>query len=297
MDLYKKDTMVKSFTSSDVLKNGRSYNDRPDQHSDSLQILILNLMSEKINTENQFKRLFKRTQHNVEITFLRTATYEPKNTPKNYLDKNYKIFSEIKNKHFDGFISTGSAVEKLEFEEVKYWNELLSIFDWVKVKKIPSYFICWAAQAALNHRYGIRKIDYPKKQFGVFNHFYNGSNNNLSNYWKNPVQIPVSRYTGVSKEDIDLCSNLEVILSSPDTGVSLISDKNSKDFYNLNHFEYDRLTLDREYHRDKKNGEKISLPENYYPKNNPNNEPVNCWKTDSINFFNYWLSIIKKKTE
>tara|TARA_B100000686_G_C16746077_1_gene949510 strand:- start:48 stop:917 length:870 start_codon:yes stop_codon:yes gene_type:complete len=289
--------MGKTSTGNGLLKNGRSFNGRPDQQSDSLQILILNLMSEKINTEDQFKRLFKRTEINVEITFLRTATYESKNTSKEYLEKNYKIFSEIKDKHFDGFISTGSAVEKLPFQEVKYWDELLSIFDWVKEKHIPSYFICWGAQAALNHRYGIRKIDYPEKQFGIFSHSYNGSSNNLSDYWKNPIQIPVSRYTGVSQEDLDQCSDLEIVLSSSDTGACLIAEKNSNDFYNLNHFEYDRLTLDREYSRDRKNGVKINLPSNYYPNDNPENEPINCWKTDSLIFFNYWLSRIRKERQ
>ena len=89
----------------------------------------------------------------------------------------------------------------------------------------------------------------------------------------------MSRYTGVSKEDIDLCSDLEIVLSSSDTGVCLITEKNSNDFYNLNHFEYDRLTLDNEYNRDRKNGVKIALPSNYYPNDNPENEPINCWKT------------------
>lgn len=286
--------MGKKSTGHNVLKNGRSNkSDRPDQHNDSLHILILNLMSEKINTENQFKHLFKRTNTEVKLTFLRTATYESKNTPKQYLKENYKVLSEVSNSHFDGFISTGSAIEKLPFEKVKYWDELLDIFDWVKGKQIPSYFICWGAQAALNHRYGIRKIEYPEKQFGIFSHTYSGANNNLSDSWKEPVQIPVSRYTGISNDDVDLCPDLEILLHSSDTGICLIADKYSNDYYNLNHFEYDRLTLHKEYERDINNGLKVNIPVNYYPEDNPKKNPINCWKSDSIIFFNYWLSNIK----
>ena len=50
-----------------------------------LQIALLNLMPNKIRTEEQFLRLLGNTALQVELTFLTTATYQSKHTPISYL--------------------------------------------------------------------------------------------------------------------------------------------------------------------------------------------------------------------
>ena len=95
-----------------------------------LQILILNLMPKKIETETQLSRLLGNTPLQVEMELIRTASYESKNVTKDHLIRFYKTFDEVKHRNFDGMIITGAPVELLPFEEVEYWDELCEIMEW-----------------------------------------------------------------------------------------------------------------------------------------------------------------------
>src|SRR5690625_1782801 len=95
-----------------------------------LNIAILNLMPEKEKTELQLLRLLGNTPLQVNITFLHTATHVSKNVSKSHLDTFYSTFDDIKHKRFDGMIITGAPIELMPFEEVHYWDELVTIMDW-----------------------------------------------------------------------------------------------------------------------------------------------------------------------
>ena len=94
-----------------------------------IQILILNLMPLKEETELQLLRSLSNTPLQVDVTFMAVASHEAKNTSLSHLNKFYETFSELKEKRFDGMIITGAPVEQMEFEEVDYWNELQVIMD------------------------------------------------------------------------------------------------------------------------------------------------------------------------
>ena len=123
----------------------------------TIEIAVLNLMPNKVETEQQLKKKLGSFSKNVNFTVLRTATYTSKNTDVSYLDYYYYDFDSIKNKSFNGFICTGAPLEKMPFESVIYWKELTKFFDWANKNVFSSYFICWGAQAALYHYYGIEK--------------------------------------------------------------------------------------------------------------------------------------------
>ena len=67
-------------------------------------------------------------------------------------------------------IITGAPVEQMEFEEVDYWEEVTQIMDWSETHVTSTIFLCWAAQAALYHFYGLKKRKLDKKMFGLFWH-------------------------------------------------------------------------------------------------------------------------------
>ena len=100
-----------------VMKEGRA------THQDirPLRILILNLMPTKIETETQLLRLLSNSPLQVDIELLQTATHEPKNTSKLYLERFYRTFDDIRDQKFDGMIITGAPLECIDFEEVDYW--------------------------------------------------------------------------------------------------------------------------------------------------------------------------------
>ncbi len=135
-----------------------------------LRIAIFNLMPTKIATETQLLRLLGNTAIQVEPVLFRMDSHDSKNTPEEHLQTFYKTFDEIRGEKFDGLIITGAPVEHLPFEEVDYWNELKEIFTWGYTHVFAHLYICWAAQAALYHQFGIQKYALPAKQFGAFAH-------------------------------------------------------------------------------------------------------------------------------
>ena len=132
-----------------------------------IQILILNLMPLKEETELQLLRSLSNTPLQVDVTFMAVASHEAKNTSLSHLNKFYETFSELKEKRFDGMIITGAPVEQMEFEEVDYWNELQVIMDWTESHVTSTIFLCWAAQAGLYHFYGLKKrqLDYSGTKY------------------------------------------------------------------------------------------------------------------------------------
>ena len=97
-----------------------------------LHILLLNLMPTKIDTETQLARLLGNTPLQIELELLQTATHKAHNVSQEHMIAFYKTFSEIQDEYFDGMIITGAPVEKMEFEEVDYWEELCEIMEWSK---------------------------------------------------------------------------------------------------------------------------------------------------------------------
>ena len=128
-----------------------------------LQIAVLNLMPTKIVTETQLLRLLGNTPLQVEVTLVRTSSYQSKNTPEEHMLTFYKTFDQIKEDKFDALIITGAPIEHLAFEQVDYWEELKQIMDWGLENVFALLYICWGAQAALYHQFGIPKYPLPAK--------------------------------------------------------------------------------------------------------------------------------------
>ena len=112
-----------------------------------LEIIVLNLMPIKQDTELQLLRGLSNTPLQIDVTFLQMSSHVSKNTSASHIKKFYQTFEEIKNNNYDGMIITGAPVEKLEFEEVNYWDELITVMEWSKKHVTSTIHICWGAQA------------------------------------------------------------------------------------------------------------------------------------------------------
>ena len=95
------------------------------------------------------------------------ASHDSKNVSKEHLLAFYKTFDDIKDNKYDGLIITGAPVEKLDFHDVDYWDELTTLLEWSKTHVFSSFFICWAAQAALYYFYGVSTYLLSHKLTGV----------------------------------------------------------------------------------------------------------------------------------
>ncbi len=255
-----------------------------------LNILILNLMPTKIETETQLLRLLSNSPLQVEIELLQVKSHKSKNTSQEHMLKFYKTFDEICDKKYDGLIVTGAPVENLEFEEVDYWDELCDIFEWSKKNVYSTFHICWGAQAALYYHYGVPKYPLEEKLFGVFPHRCLDNLHPLMRGLDDEFYVPHSRHTENRRSDIALVKDLQIISYSEKAGVHLVSDMACRNFFATGHSEYDRETLAKEYFRDVNKGLPIKVPYNYFPDDDPQRTPKMSWKGTANLLFTNWLN-------
>ncbi len=255
-----------------------------------LRIAILNLMPLKEDTEVQILRSLSNTPLQVDITFLSTGTYVGKNTASSHLDQFYLTFDDIKHLKFDGLIITGAPVEQMEFEEVTYWEELKTIMEWSKTNVTSTFHICWGAQAGLYYHYGIPKISLEEKLFGVYKHHVLNRKIPLIRGFDDVFYAPHSRYTTVSKEEIQKKPELTVLAESKEAGVFIVIAKDGRQVFVTGHPEYDRTTLDKEYKRDIDKGLDIDLPENYYTDGLTYVIPELTWRSHANALYTNWLN-------
>lgn len=255
-----------------------------------LEVVILNLMPLKEDTELQLLRSLSNTPLQVNITFIRTGTYESKNVARKHLERFYATFEEIQKRKFDGLIITGAPVEKMPFEEVEYWDELTRIMDWSKENVTSTLHICWGAQAGLYYRYGVSKYDLPKKFSGIYKHYTFHKRTPLVRGFDDSFLVPQSRYTGVNRDEIVSNPLLEIVAESKETGPYLIIAEDGKNIFVTGHPEYDTMTLDQEYKRDLEKGINPDIPVNYYPDDNPDNKPIKSWRCHANTLYFNWLN-------
>lgn len=256
----------------------------------ALEILILNLMPTKKETELQLMRLLSNTPLHINTTLLKTSSYTSKNTSKYHLDKFYKTFNEIKNRNFDGMIITGAPVEHLDFEAVEYWPELVEIMDYSQNHVTSVFHICWGAQAALYHHYGVNKVPLDKKLFGVFNHKIHQKNHLLLKGFDDYFLAPHSRHTANDLEVIKNHNCIITLASSEAAGFLLGISKDEKNIFCSGHLEYSKDTLHKEYQRDLNKGSEINMPLNYYENNNDKSPIINRWRSHAFLLFMNWIN-------
>lgn len=255
-----------------------------------LRIVILNLMPLKITTETDLVRLLSNTPLQIEISFMKLRSHTPKNTPVEHMKAFYKDFELMREERFDGMIVTGAPVEQMPFEEVGYWPEVSSIFDWARTHVTSTLYICWAAQAGLYRFYGIPKYDLPEKMFGIFEHRVNRPLLPIFRGFDDVFYVPHSRHTEVRRADIERCPELDIISESDESGVYMVMARGGREFFITGHSEYSPYTLDGEYKRDLAKGLPIRMPKNYYRGDDPSQPPLVRWRAHANLLFSNWLN-------
>ncbi len=255
-----------------------------------LQILILNLMPLKEDTETQLLRALSNTPLQVDCTFLMIESHKSKNTSQTHLNKFYTYFADIKYNQYDGMIITGAPIELYDYEQVGYWNELCEIMEWSKLYVTSTLHICWGAQAGLYYHYGIQKYERKSKLSGVYTHQVLHRKTPLVRSMDDYVNCPHSRYTEVLEEDIAKEEELVILAKSKEAGVLLVTDRIGRQIFVQGHPEYDRMSLSNEYHRDVAKGLSPAVPINYFEDNNPANTPILTWRNFSNTLYANWLN-------
>ena len=260
-----------------------------------LKIGLLNLMPLKIQTENQFSRLIGSTPLQIELTLIRMSEHKSKHTSSDHMKSFYKSFEDIKEQKFDGLIITGAPIEHLEFNEVTYWNELKTIFEWTQNNVHSTFGVCWGGMAMINHFHNVEKHILGKKVFGCHRCQVTDPTSRFLTGFSDDLVIPVSRWTENKTSEI-LKAGLKILIDSETSGPCLVEDEKHNALYIFNHFEYDKETLKQEYDRDIKNNTPINIPMNYYPNDDPKMPPLNKWRSHAHLLYGNWINQIYQTT-
>ena len=261
-----------------------------------LRIALLNLMPQKIQTENQFARLIGATPLQIEFTLIRMSAHQTKNTAASHMEEFYRTFNMVRDEKFDGLIITGAPIEHLDFEEVTYWDEMVEVMNWTQTNVHSTFGVCWGGMAMINHFHGIQKHMLNKKAFGCFRHQNIAPSSPYLRGFSDDFVIPVSRWTEMREDEIKGAFGLKVLLRSEETGPCLVEDSAHNALYIFNHFEYDSTTLKQEYDRDVANGTETNIPGNYYPQDDPSLAPQNRWRSHAHLLYGNWINEIYQTT-
>ena len=255
-----------------------------------LEILILNLMPVKPDYETQLLRALSNTPLQVNVTYLNVSTHHSKNTSASHINKFYTTFGQIQEFYYDGMILTGAPVEDMEFEEVNYWEELQGIMEWTKTHVTSTLYVCWGAMAGMYYHFGIPKVQFSRKLFGIYKHRVLDRCDPLVRSFDDVFDAPHSRYSGVRREDVVNHSELQLLAESREAGVYLVKSCDGRHIFLFGHPEYDRMSLDAEYRRDLAKGIDIQVPENYYENDDPDTTPLLTWRGHANTLYTNWLN-------
>lgn len=267
-------------------------NDRRASRQDirPMQVGILNLMPNKIETEIQLLRLLSNTPLQINIDFIRIDNQAPKNTPKAHMDNFYHQFDEVAAKKYDGLIVTGAPLALMPYESVKFWDKICVVMDWAKRHVQSTLFLCWAAHAAIYHFYGVDRRIRQHKLSGVYRHQVNDLHDELLRGVDPQFWAVHSRYGEIPPEDYKQRCGLNILAESEQAGVYVAASPDKRLVFVTGHPEYDPHTLHDEYQRDFKAELEPAIPVNYYPNDDPDQPPVMSWRAQGNLLFSNWLN-------
>ncbi|GAB1263423.1 homoserine O-succinyltransferase [Aurantivibrio infirmus] len=266
--------------------------DQQAEHQDirPLKILLLNLMPKKIETEIHILRMLSNTPLQVDLELMRIHDKPSKNTSIEHMHAFYKDFENVKNQKYDGMIITGAPLGKIPFEDVVFWDELKVVLDWSTTHVTSTLFLCWAVQAIMFHQYGINKRVLDKKVSGVYRHHLDNVLSPIVRGFDDTFDAPHSRFAEIDEEAINQHSQLEIVASSEQVGPFIVSRKDGRQLFVIGHSEYEPLCLKDEYERDVAAGQNVDIPENYFPNDDPTQQPIVTWKCHGTLLFCNWLN-------
>ncbi len=257
-----------------------------------LNLLILNLMPNKIVTETQFLRKLSNTPLQIRVELLQTASYHSTHVDAGHLASFYTTFDQIRDKTYDGMIITGAPLAFVPWEKVEYWKELCNIMDWTTTHVHSTMHVCWGAFAGLYYHYGIDRVMRDKKLFGVFPHTAvpEKRQSPLFRGLDDVFYVPQSREIEWDEAPIRAVPDLELMATSEQAGIFAVKSKDSRQFFLTGHVEYDPDTLANEYRRDLNKGLDIDVPENYFPNDDPTQPPIVNWRSSGQLIYTNWLN-------
>lgn len=260
-----------------------------------LHIALLNLMPNKEETEADFAHICAKSAEPVQFILTKMSSHVTRHASAEHMAL-YTGSEAVCQSHddgtqpLDGFIVSGAPFDWVEFTDVDYWPELCRLMDWLRLRCIPTLYVCWGAQAALRYFHGISRFEeYPHKLSGIYPQQILHPCHPLFKGIVEPLCIPHSRHTSMTNSEIDACADVTVLARSAESGISIVECRDGLEFYLIGHQEYNLHTLDNEYRRDVSRGLPVRPPRHYYRDDDPTQPIVDSWQANGQRLFANWL--------
>ena len=201
-------------------------------------------------TERQFRALLGAAAAGMAV---RLTLYSLPEVPRTEFGRRqvsaYSDLSGLWDSHLDGLIVTGAEPRAADLEDEPFWDSLTRVLEWAERNTHSTILSCLAAHAGILHFDGIARQPLDDKRFGVFE-CVRVTDHALTAAAPNRLQMPQSRWNGISEEALLACG-YRVLTRSADAGVdSFVKQRNSLFVFFQGHPEYDATTLLLEYRRD-----------------------------------------------
>ncbi|MGE5425337.1 MAG: homoserine O-acetyltransferase/O-succinyltransferase family protein [Syntrophothermus sp.] len=254
-----------------------------------IRVGFLNLMPEAEKYETSILSRIGRHPMPIRPVFIRSAIHTYASTDKKHLGQFYMTFDEaVRDFQPEALIITGAPVERIPYEEVRYWSEIVEImnYSWSRMKGTMG--LCWGG-LAVGKFMGVEKEVFRQKIFGVFpsrnlkkDHPVTGSDNDI-------FYCPQSRYAGFVESDLtERSDQIDLLAHSPETGNFIIASKEKNFIGHIGHPEYTVERILFEYHRDQKAG-LGNVPKYFDPVH-----PQYNWETSGNAFFTRWIDSVSR---
>ena len=129
-----------------------------------------------------------------------------------------------------------------------------------------------------------------KEQENLEQEYFDENQYEIENRIQNLYWTVSGNYGENIKLDTVSFSRSPWVAESKEAGVFLCMAMGGRQIFVMGHPEYDRVTLDGEYKRDKSKGLEIEIPANYYPENDPDLRPRLLWRAHANNLYTNWLN-------
>ena len=228
----------------------------------------------------------------VEPVWIRLESHKYKTSNQSHIDDLYVTYEEaLKKGGLDGLIVTGAPVEKMNFDDVRYWDEIRTILEDAKFQFPSTLGLCWAA-LALAKLEGIDKFNYTQKLFGVYEIFNLDHQHPITGELDDVFWCPQSRQAGIADEQFEEAQRDNVVRGlahSKECGYVIFETPDHRYVMHDGHPEYSARRLVYEVQRDKDN------PDVEAPVNFDIHRPFNRWRSHRNLFFTQWLKYCYQK--
>lgn len=257
----------------------------------ALQLLLFNLMSDKVGAELQYLRCLGTSPLPIRVDFLRQTTYRSANQNEDYLQRFYLSYPEIQDRHYDGMLITGAPLEHISCEDTLYWEEFCRILDWSQTHVKSVFCGCWGAFAAVYRQYGVAKTNLDSKLSGIYEMDVFCPHEPLLDGMGDTIHIPLSRATDMDADAVARCHDLVLLAQAKNGSPVLLKSRDNRYIYVTGHPEYERERLAFEYERDSAKDKPwhIFMPCNYFPENDCSRTPLDYWVEPGKQLFRNWL--------